>query len=68
MDIQVTQETGLSLAMDILADMIVRYLNIQAPPQVRAAVLELMEREEEDRLHWELTAELLGTKDFRLVS
>ncbi|MNO05485.1 hypothetical protein D3C81_2268890 [compost metagenome] len=54
--------------MDILTDMIVRYLRSQASPQVKAAVLAQMEREEEARLEWEMTAELLGTTDFRLVS
>ncbi|QWU16243.1 hypothetical protein SAMN04487895_11485 [Paenibacillus sophorae] len=68
MDIRATNETDLSLAIDILADMIVRYLRKQAPPLVRAAVLQLMEWEEEERLAWEMTADLLGTADFQLVS
>ncbi|WP_042198115.1 hypothetical protein [Paenibacillus camerounensis] len=68
MDIQVSDPTDWSLAMDILTDMIVRYLKSQASPQVRTAVLAHMEREEEARLEWEMTAELLGTTDFRLVS
>ena len=68
MDTQVTNVTDLNLALDILADMIVRYLNKQASPKVRAAALEFMEWEEEEILNWELTAKLLKTTDFRLVS
>lgn len=68
MNTPLSSETSMGLALDILADIIVHYMNRQAPPQVRAAILERIEREAEEQLMWELTAELLGTTDFRMVS
>lgn len=58
----------LSLAFELLADIIIKYLDKQAPPNLRDEVFAIMEREIEEQLDFEMTAELLGSADFCLVS
>lgn len=68
MNLTSSGETELQLAIDILADMVVRFLKEQTVPQIKEMVTKLMEHEEDELLQWELTAELLGTTEFRMVS
>lgn len=68
MNLTSSGETELQLAIDILADMVFRFLKEQTVPQIKETVTKLMEHEEDELLQWELTAELLGTTEFRMVS
>ncbi|THF74124.1 hypothetical protein [Cohnella fermenti] len=60
------RESELQLVLDILSDMIFKYLEKQASPELRAATLAIMEEEQQEQLDWEMTCELLGTTEFRI--
>jgi hypothetical protein len=72
MDIATTNNTKLMLAFDILADMILSFVGKKesrsVPPDVRETVLAIMDCESEDLLDDEMTTELLGTMDYRLIA
>lgn len=61
-------EARLTLALDLLSDMILKHLAKQASHELREATLFIMEKETEDQLDFEMTSELLGTPDFRVRS
>jgi hypothetical protein len=61
-------DVKLALAFDILSDMVLKYLSKLAGPELREATLAIAEKEMEDQLDFEMTCELLGTADFRIVA
>lgn len=63
-----SSDVQLSLAFDMLADMILKHFAKPPPEEVRKAILDIMEQETEEQLDFELTVELLGTDDFRVVA
>lgn len=72
MTLVVTNNAHLTLALEMLADMILSYSARQerysVPPEDRETVLAMMDREDEEQLDAEMTAELLQTTDFRLIA
>jgi len=61
-------DVKIAFAFDILSDLILKYLKKQAGPELREATLAIAEKEMEDQLDFEMTCELLGTADFRIVA
>ncbi|MEF3309588.1 hypothetical protein PV433_11865 [Paenibacillus sp. GYB004] len=59
-------EARLTLALDLLSDMILKHLAKQASPELREVTLSIMEKETEDQLDFEMTSELLGTTHFQV--
>lgn len=72
MELAVTNNAQLTLAFEMLADMILSYTaqreRYSAPPEVRETILAMMDSEIEEQLDTEMTAELLQTTDYRLIA
>jgi hypothetical protein len=72
MKLAITNNTKLTLAFDILADMILSFIGKKeyrsVPSEIREVVLAIMDSENEEQLNDELTAELLETTDYRLIA
>lgn len=72
MEIACTGSARTTLAFEMLADMILSFTAKKerrtAPPEVREAILTLMDKDSEEQLDSEMTAELLNTTDYRLIA
>lgn len=67
MQVDTNAEARHKLTLDILSDMILKYMAKQASPELREATLAIMEKETENQLDFEMTSDLLGTTDFRVL-
>jgi hypothetical protein len=67
-----SEQRELDLAIDLLSDMICRFLALEEKQnekkQILQQVFRLIEEEEEELLDYEMTVELLGTEDFIRVA
>lgn len=73
METQAKRQTY-DLVIEILSDIVQNYLVSQKTSratvdnEVKSIILEMMQKETEERLHQELTAEILGTTEFKRVA
>jgi hypothetical protein len=69
MDITLDQQKNTDLAIDLLSDLVCRFLQKETEKkQILRLIHSMIRSEDEEYLHFELTAELLGTRAFVVVA
>lgn len=72
MESTTTNKTELDLAFEMLADMILSFIAKKerraASPEVREALMAIMEKESEDQLDHEMMSQLLNTAEYRQIA